>query len=695
MKPARATLALALALAFAGAVNAQWNTELSSPGGAEQLRLGVIAYNQGRISESILLFEKALAWDPGEPIILDWLGKAYYRSGFESTALTTWAPLLSLPDAPSSLTALVETIRARRALDIETTPPRYIEAHRFEGHAGSTPQFLRPASLLPQPDGSFYVVAQGSEQVLRLDPNGLVKQRISGGLDGLDRPFGIAKLADGSLMISEFNGDRITKISSAGTSLFFSTGRGGKQLLGPQFMTIDGSGYIYVTDFGNARVLKFDPDGQAILTFGGPSGDFLGFHSPTGIAWVNGNVYVADSEAKTIYSFDESGNYVGSLADGQLHFPEGLSSWEGGQALLVADSDRVVSIDLGTERLDEIYRSPDAKPRITSAVADYMGGILACDFNNSSVSVLNESSDLARGFDVEISRVDASSFPLVRVSADVKDRWGRPVVGLNAANFYLSETLHARSTIKEAGKPIIKTSVSIAPAKKVEFLGSGTTTPGFRCVALIERSPAMALAGSELASLLGDFASALQGDDRLGAVSAGRVPTILQRPTATPNLAALVRALRVNPETSGRFDLGLRQAVNTLMPSGVRDAVVYFSSGSLDDASLQSVSLSELAALLTNNGIAFYVVLIGDGNPDASLRYLVKRSGGSFIRAEAPRGIKDLPTLLRSAPSGRYEFSFESADDPDFGERQMTVALEAWLFHKSGRDEIGYYAPLR
>jgi hypothetical protein len=205
----------------------------------------------------------------------------------------------------------------------------------------------------------------------------------------------------------------------------------------------------------------------------------------------------------------------------------------------------------------------------------------------------------------------------------------------------------------------------------------------------------MALAGGELASLLGDFTASLQGDDRLGAVSAGRVPSILQRPAASPDLATLVRALRVKPETSGRFDLGLRQAVNTLMPSGVRDAVVYFSSGNLDESSLQSVSLSELAALLTNNGIAFYVVLIGDGEPDASLRYLVKRSGGSFIRAEAPRGIKDLPTLLRSAPSGRYEFSFESADDPDFGERQMTVALEAWLFHKSGRDEIGYYAPLR
>ena len=695
MRQARLIIGSIMALVFTLATNAQWRTELASPGAAEQMRLGVIAYNQGRVTESLLLFEKALAWDPGEPAILDWLGRAYYRSGFESTALATWEPILGLPEAPASLAARVELIKARRALETSVSLPTYVEAHRFEGQKGSSPQFLRPSSLLALPDGSFYVVAQGSDQVLRLDVNGLVKQRITGGLNGLDRPFGIARLADGTILVSEFNGDRISEYSGSTDKLLFSSGRGGNQLLGPQFMTIDSSGYLYVTDYGNDRVLKFDPDGKAILVFGGASGDFRGLRSPTGIAWVNGIVYVADSEAKSLFSFDESGNYLGSLAPGQMRFPEGLSPWQGGRALLVADSDRVLSIDLASERVDEIYRSSDARPRLTSAVSDHMGGILVCDFNASAISVLNESTDLARGFDVEISRIDASAFPVVHVSADVRDRWGKAVVGLSSSNFYLSETLHSRTTVQEAGKPVIKTSVSIAPAQKVEFLGSGTTTPGFRCMALVERSDAMAQVGDQLAGLVGDFVASLQPDDRFGAISAGKVPSILARPTASPDLGSLVRAIRINPETNGRFDLGLRQAVNTLMPSGIRDAIVYFSSGSLDDASLQSVSVSELGSLLVNNGIAFYVVLLGDGNPDPALQYLVTRSGGSFVRADGPRGVKDLSSILRSAPSGRYEFSFVSADDPEFGERQMTVALEAWLYHKSGRDEIGYYAPLQ
>ena len=161
MRQARLILCGIMALVFILETNAQWRTELASPGATEQLRLGVIAYNQGRVSESLLLFEKALAWDPGEPSILDWLGRAYYRSGFESTALATWEPLLSLPDAPASLTSRVELIKARRALATSISLPRYVEAHRFEGRKGSSPQFLRPSSLLALPDGSFYVVAQG------------------------------------------------------------------------------------------------------------------------------------------------------------------------------------------------------------------------------------------------------------------------------------------------------------------------------------------------------------------------------------------------------------------------------------------------------------------------------------------------------------------------------------------------------
>ena len=48
----------------------------------EEFRIGVQAYNRFAFNEAILSFERALFYRPGEPLILEWLGRAYYRSGF-------------------------------------------------------------------------------------------------------------------------------------------------------------------------------------------------------------------------------------------------------------------------------------------------------------------------------------------------------------------------------------------------------------------------------------------------------------------------------------------------------------------------------------------------------------------------------------------------------------------------------------
>ena len=48
---------------------------------AEEFRRGVQAYYRGAYNESIMQFEKALSYMPNDNLILDWLGKAYYKSG--------------------------------------------------------------------------------------------------------------------------------------------------------------------------------------------------------------------------------------------------------------------------------------------------------------------------------------------------------------------------------------------------------------------------------------------------------------------------------------------------------------------------------------------------------------------------------------------------------------------------------------
>jgi DNA-binding beta-propeller fold protein YncE len=689
---------IAIALAFVGPrpdmAWAQFNSVMKSSGAAEQLRLGVQSYQRGRYAESILLFEKALAYSPGENLIEYWLGRAYLKSGYEETALRVWQPLLDSATAPPFLQAKAALLRGSRAIAPTDNDYHYVEVERFEGRKGKDTFFSRPSAIVPRPDGSLLIVAHGSNELVTLDASGVARRRSRGGFAGFDRPYGAAYLPDGTLFVTEFNGDRVSRIAPDGTvKVFGQKGRTADSLIGPEYAAADSEGYVYVVDFGNARVSKFDDQGVFILSFGAkePGGGFPGFASPTGIYAADGIVYVADTIAKSIYKFDESGNYLGILAEGALHMPEGISAWEGGQALLVADTDRVVSINLETEAVSDVYRATSKKARIVGAAADYNGNVVACDFDASTVSVLSDVSSLASGYDVEIQSVDSSAFPKVSLDAIVRDKNGAAVVGLREGNFYLTETVRRTTQVDEGGKAVVRTEETIEPASETTYLGSGDKAVGARSALVLERSEDMnALRESQRAALTELYAK-LSGEGWTGPslITAGSAPAL----QSTGDLTAALRVALSPSSERGRFDLALRLAATSLLPAGNRDAIVYLGTGSVDEASFSGSTMAELAALLKNNGIRFFAVLLGE--PDASLRYLAQRTGGEIFSASRPRGLGDLAAEIASAPTGRYRFSFTSKAETSFGRGYLAVGLEAYLYKRSGKDELGYYAPLK
>lgn len=694
-RPQLLLLALALATMPPLATGAwgQFNSVLASPGAAEQLRLGVQSYQRGRYAESILLFEKALAYDPGEPLIEYWLGRAYLKSGYEETALRVWKPLLDSPAPPLFLKAKADSIRNSRAVSPNAGSYDYVEVQRFEGKSGGQTVFERPSTIIPRPDGSLLVVAHGSNRLVTLDSSGVVSRRDQGGLAGFDRPFGAAYLPDGTLFITEYNGDRVSRIAPDGSSKTFGKkGRQADGLIGPHYATTDGDGYLYVVDFGNARVSKFDDQGGFVLSFGAksPDGSFPGFSSPTGIYVGDDVVYVADSIAKAIYTFDRSGNYLGAIAAGALHLPEGLSPWKAGRALLVADTDRIVSIDLDSEAVTELYKATSKKARIVDAAIDYNGNLVACDFDASTISVLSDASALASGYDVEIQSVDSSAFPKIVLDVIVRDQDGAPVVGLRDGNFYLTETVRSSTQTDEGGKAAIHTLETIQPASNVSYLGSGDKAADSRSVLVLERSADMSAQRESQRAALTELYARLQEQGAQGPslVTAGPSPALQP--------AGLTSALRVAlaPASGrGRFDLAIRLAATTLLPSGNRNAIVYLGSGAVDEASFSGTTLAELAALMRNNGIRFFAVVLAQ--PDPALRYLAQRTGGDILSASRPRGLGDLAAEIDSAATGRYRFSFISKAETSFGWGYLDVGVEAYLYKRSGKDELGYYAPLK
>jgi len=85
----------------------------------------------------------------------------------------------------------------------------------------------------------------------------------------------------------------------------------------PTDVAVSPSGEIYVSDgYGNARVHKFSPEGDLLLSWGRPGSNPGEFHTPHGI-WVDkqDKIYVVDRDNNRVQIFDSEGNYLTAWYD--------------------------------------------------------------------------------------------------------------------------------------------------------------------------------------------------------------------------------------------------------------------------------------------------------------------------------------------------------------------------------------------
>lgn len=140
------------------------------------------------------------------------------------------------------------------------------------------------------------------------------------GAGNFDVPASAIADKQGNIYVSDFNNNRIQKFDRDGKFLI-SWGRKGTrtgQFSGPDFLAFDADGNILVTDYWNCRVQKFTADGRFLLAFGSEGSDVGQFFGPAGIAVdANGNIYVCDSGNDRIQKFTSTGNPI--LAWGGVH----------------------------------------------------------------------------------------------------------------------------------------------------------------------------------------------------------------------------------------------------------------------------------------------------------------------------------------------------------------------------------------
>jgi len=149
----------------------------------------------------------------------------------------------------------------------------------------------------------------------------------------LERPTGIAfdeemkriwVVETGAHRVSILNedGDLVKRIGTRGT--------GPGEFNFPTFISINGSGLVYIVDAMNFRIQVFNNNGKYLSSFGEP-GDASGyFASCKGIATdTHGNIYVVDGLFHTVQIFDREGRFLYNFGKqghgkGEFWLPSGI-----------------------------------------------------------------------------------------------------------------------------------------------------------------------------------------------------------------------------------------------------------------------------------------------------------------------------------------------------------------------------------
>ena len=553
---------------------------------------------------------------------------------------------------------------------------RLSEAGSFPGDFGGNMIFSGPVSVLPNYDGTMWIAAYNSNELLLINQNGVVTNRNTGPLNGFDRPSDIIRLHDGNMLVSEHAGDRLALLNKDGGFIKYigSKGRDNGQMVGPLYLAQDYLERIYVTDYGNRRVDVFDKDGNPLFFFGGRKADFQGLKGPTGIAIVGESVFVADDQVGLIYEFDRSGNFIRELVEPKtFKKPDAIEEWNG--SLIVCDLNRVVNVDIYSGALYEYVRTGNAPTRVTSASPDVNGNVIVTDFTANEVYVMSNLQELVGGLFVQIEQVNASKFPDVVMEIKVENRHRQPVVGLQEENFFITENKQ--------------------PVTNLKFRGSASNNTEADVTILIDRSLSSTMYEEEIESAVKEIVESMDGKGILRIVTAGNMP--VTEYVGKPDLLGEFSLDALKNPVSERVavDLALRLCSNDLINASKKRAIVMISPGFEDSLSFDRYNLAELTSYMRNNSIIFSVVNVNQGSLASNLAYVVDNTPGDTYYVYRPEGLGDVVKDIIESPQGVYQLSFTSSLQTNFGTRYLPLEAEVYLLNRSGRDETGYFAPLQ
>ena len=264
------------------------------------------------------------------------------------------------------------------------------------GSGNAANQLKDPVGVAVDASGNIYICDNGNNRIQKWAPGATTGTTVAGGngngnaANQLDQPVAICLDASNNIYIADYNNDRIQKwASGATTGTTVSSG-----LSEPRGVFVSADGYLYVADAGNSRIVRFASGSTTGTTVAGSAsnnGSAANQLDKPYNMYVDalGNIYIADYNNNRIQKW-ESGASTGSTVAAGNGSGSGTNQVNGPVGITQDTSGNLYVVDLSNRRVQKyeatIVKTYSAAAGVYTATTSSFSG---CTVTSSSLEIAN------------------------------------------------------------------------------------------------------------------------------------------------------------------------------------------------------------------------------------------------------------------------------------------------------------------
>jgi hypothetical protein len=194
---------------------------------------------------------------------------------------------------------------------------------------------------------------------------------------GLSYPFGAPVDGSGNVYIADYGHNAIKECSAATQAVTTLVSSG---LNGPVGVAVDGFGNVYIADTGNGAIKEWSAATQTVATLVSS-----GLNNPAGVAVdSSGNVYIADSDNNAIKEWSAATQTVTALVSSGLDYPTGAAV-DGSGNVYIADyfNNAIKEWSAATRAVTTLVSSGLKEP--CCIAVDGSGNVYIADYGNNAI----------------------------------------------------------------------------------------------------------------------------------------------------------------------------------------------------------------------------------------------------------------------------------------------------------------------